>query len=415
MHFSNVGAINLTNMEKNKLEKIYFNFIFWALGFAFFSVFTSITALSLYHLLAFIPFTYFAIKQFNLQNKTQLVLIALICWISVATIFNFSQLIDPVHSFSQIKHYLFAFLGLYGVQEFIKNNNLTEKRKKILLGLLFGGIILATVIGYFKNFQHFNIIKWTPVFPKDKRISGITGIMRYGYGLSYILSIFSGYLLYQYKIKNNALNKKHLFLFIFCFVGFFLSYTRGAMLGFICSASMFFYFINKKIFLTVSAILSTGILLLAIISFSGGSESSRFLLKAKSGTNIKRLSQYQSALYAMKEKPIFGLGLSQLSNHIKRIKKKYNLKKKKYISHSHNIFLEMGANAGIPAMLLFILFFLFWFKDLLFHSPLIIKMTCIPAIVNIVISGIFEQTINGHLAVIIFTIYQFSYSLKEKN
>lgn len=175
------------------------------------------------------------------------------------------------------------------------------------------------------------------------------------------------------------IDHKHIFIKISCallILPFFLfSYSRSAYVSFIVSAGlMLAYFTNKKFkLLTSSQIL---ILLFMALStlflFSVASDKMQMkqliifnnILMNRNGLSStkslsgERLSYTKDALLSLQSYPLLGVG----PNNFIYISKQYMTKPWLWSETSHNIFLDILSENGIPAGILFILilFYIFW-------------------------------------------------------
>src|SRR5690606_23869557 len=137
--------------------------------------------------------------------------------------------------------------------------------------------------------------------------------------------------------------------FVCGFCGLYLSYTRGALLGFLCGLPFVLYYYRAKLGLTLGGLSLAAVVGLAAFYFFGtGNYNSRFLMNKDNNSDHIRKSQWQAAIIAVKEKPILGYGLSNYHSQLKRIKDQYDLNAKHYNdAHSHNLFLEVASGTGI--------------------------------------------------------------------
>ena len=101
------------------------------------------------------------------------------------------------------------------------------------------------------------------------------------------------------------------------------SQTRGGLLALLVSVPFVLLRYKPKL---GKAMYGAGFAFFLLIIFATLTKSfeSRYL-NVFQGSNQTRLSQFQSALYAMKESPIVGLGANQFSYHVTRLKEKYDL------------------------------------------------------------------------------------------
>lgn len=399
-----------------------YKFIYWGSFTVALGVFTSVSLPSLFHMMAIIPLVLLNIKlirdkEFSLP-KSAWVLVALIVLGYISNFVNFSTLNNPTRSFGKLKYMIFAVLCVGGFRVLFQNFMDEFKAKKIL-NTLWISIIIAAGYGILKERIFYDDI--------PGRVGGLTGIMRYGYGTSMVLTMMIGCILH-FKKASNLINKKFFYTaLVLGFIGFVFSLTRGAMLGLIASTPFVIYFFNKKAGIIALILASLGLGALAYISISGGSTSSRFLARLGSTGNMKRLSQYEMAYQSIKEKPLFGVGVNNISSMCSEVKDRHNIDwrmyckydffkcnfhkfvpKKQYCAHSHNIVLEIAANFGIIGGALLLIWGLLWFIEL-YKLNTTFSIIVLPFIINMFAAGQFENIFDANNSFFIFFLYPLSF------
>ncbi len=400
-------------------------FIYIGLFFILLGIFVSVSVPSLFHILAAIPFLlYFKenIKNFK-PSFSMYCLFGLMIWGVIASLYNFEDLSNPMRSFGKQKYILFSLLSLVAFPVFFKNY-MTKKRIVFLVKTFLFTIVAAAIYGEAKARFGFDILKMQESGFNTVRNPGFTGIMRYGYGTGFVVSLLLGLVLNLKKIKNFLPVKWILVAVAFGLLGLLESQCRGAILGTICSIPFILLFKNKKLGV-VSIILTTvGVLAIAGVMLFGGSQSSRLLQGASSPSNLIRLSQYEAAGRGIIDSPIFGLGTNQFSYSCPKIKEqhkivwmdycsKLNLKcdysdYKPYCSHAHNIFLQTGADMGFIGLGLMFLWLVAWLFEM-FKRKDLLGYLIVPIIVNILVAGQFEYIFDANNSFMIFLIYPLSY------
>ena len=192
---------------------------------------------------------------------------------------------------------------------------------------------------------------------------------------------------------------------IFNLFAVIFSETRGAVLVILSGSS--FLLVKYKPLLGKSLV-GFGVLAvitIGIVSYTKSS-SSRYL-NINDNSNKVRMSQFLSAVKSIQDNPIFGLGADQFSYNVKEIKLKHDIWAKHYAGHSHNILLEHGASYGIPGLVCFVLFLVFWFWELVTkntHKSWIIASYLVGFVIGGQVELLFD-VINSHL---VFFMYSFS-------
>lgn len=382
-----------------------YHFIFWGMIFLFLGLTSSPTMVAGYHILTFIPGLIILVNGFRIKlSKSSWALIALIIWGLIATLMNHSELIKPNKAYQELKYYFFAIFCIFPVGYFFK---LAPKRHaKLLLNLLLFAIVVGFFVGICRSKYGFDPVKWESVPGKyHTRVGGFTNYMRYGYSsaLMFILGIGA---YFNYSKVQNLISKKWLITFlIFNVLAVVFSETRGAVLAIVTGISFMLIKYKPIIGKSLVGLGVLGVLGIGILSFYKLSDN-RYL-NINDGSNKKRMSQFYAAVKSTRDKPVFGLGADQFSYHSKAIKKKYDIWSKEYSGHSHNIFLEHAANYGIPGLIFFALFLIFWFFELLMAKT-DLSWVLASYLVAFIIGGQVEllfDVINSHL---IFFLYAFS-------
>lgn len=381
-----------------------FKFIFAALIFLALGLFTSPTVVSLYHILIIIPMI-LLIKsgaRFKLPRSSW-ALLALFLWGLISTGINFSDLIKPFKAFQELKYYLLGVLCIIPLQYFYKKAS--EKQINLLLKIFYTTLITAFFVGVLKAFLGFDLIKWERG-DFHARSGGFLNYMRYGYGSAFVFLLGIGIYLSQDNLKKRLGSKAFLVTMILSFLAIFTAKTRGALLALMVGVPILFLRYKRKVAISIISFGVLFVLLVTYISFFSNSDI-RFL-DINDGSNKKRMSQFYTAIKSIQEKPIFGLGADQFSYHVSDLKIKYDIWSKEYSGHSHNIFLEHAANYGIPGLLLFIAFLLFWLLEL-YSCGTNLAWAVLSYVIAFTVSGQVEllfDNLNSHLFFFVYSSSQ---------
>jgi O-antigen ligase len=399
-----VKVFELNRASGQGFSKKY-HFIFWGMIFLFLGLTASPTIVAGYHILIFVP-TLFLFKEglrYKLP-KSSWALIALSIWGLVASFYNLESLVNPNKAFQEVKYYLFGVFCIGTLLYFFKQA--PKKHIKLLLNLLLFAIIVGFFVGISRSKFGFDPVKWEYVPDKyHNRVGGFTNYMRYGYSSALMMVLGLGAWFNLNKVKT-YISKRWLILFsIFNLLAIGFSETRGAVLALLAGGSFILLKYRPRIGAALIGFGALSVLSIAVISYTGSSDNRYFNIN--DGSNFKRMSQFYSAIKTIQEKPIFGLGADQFSYNVPAIKKKYDIWAKDYSGHSHNIFLEHGANYGIPGLIFFISFLLLWFLELV-KTKTDVSWAIASYLVAFVVGGQVEllfDVINSHL---IFFLYSYS-------
>jgi len=368
-----------------------------ALFFLAAGIFTSVTILSGYQILFAIPLTYYIFlafknKEFKLPNSAWF-LLAFMAVALISLFLNFDLLPKPSKNFGRLKYFLFGVGGIFVLRAWLQEA--TDKTKKILINTFFLTVIVAA------SYSFYYLTK-----SAYGRARGLTETMRYGYGSGMMLLVLLSAILHHKKLGTWFNYKLAIGVFIIGFAGMYITYTRGALLGFLCGFPFVIYFFNKKLGYILGGFAALGILgLVAVYLFGSGQSNSRFLLNKNNTSDVIRRSQWKAAILATQEKPILGWGLSNFHSQLKRIKYQYDLDAKYYNdAHSHNLFLEVASGTGLVGLFFFLGWIISWAIES-FKSSQLTRSLIIPFGVAFVVSSQFEVTFDANNASMIFFLY----------
>ena len=363
-------------------------------------IFTSVSILSAYQVLFAIPLAYYLFlalknKKFKLPTSAWF-LIAFTAIAFISLIINLEHIPKPLKNFGKLKYFIYGFGGIFVFRVWLKEASV--KAKSILTCTFLLSIVVAA--GY--AMYNFTIVT-------NGRAKGLTDTMRYGYGSAMALLVLLSAVLHHEKLKPWLNWKIAIPVLIIGFCGMYLTYTRGALLGFLCGLPFVLYFYKPKLGLTLGGLAVLTVLgLVGVYLFGSGNYQSRFLVSKNNGSDHIRRSQWKAAVIATQEKPVLGWGLANFHSQLKRIKNDYNLDAKEYNdAHSHNLFLEIASGTGIVGLLAFLGWLLSWALEA-FKAKGMDRVLIIPFGVGFVVSSQFEVTFDANNASMIFFLYALS-------
>lgn len=372
-------------MDENSLayrinvRLVYFSLIVLAIG-----AFTSISLLALSHILFVPPLIYFTFFSEKNLSPSQKALLGLCVAIVLSVLFNWDDISD-LKATLKFKYFLIPALGIFAYREAFKKY-IDLKKRKILLHLFLLSTSLATISGLVAILTGFNYLTQKNIIYPG-RASGTNGmIMTYAYGISLLLILLTGGILNREKIKNYISSKLLITYWIINFLGLYLSYARGAWLGFFLAVPLLFWRKDKKLFLMACAI---SVLTIGVSIKFNPMAKNRFLKSENS--NGERISYFQAAYYSFMEKPFLGLGFGNFGAKVISIKQKYDLGYKDKAGRTHNNFLEFLSTTGLIGLSFLLLFHFFWiweglkvegFRDINFAF-----------VISLMISGMVQHTL----------------------
>lgn len=255
---------------------------------------------------------------------------------------------------------------------------------------------------------------YTFLFMGKLRAEVLTEKMRYGYGSGMILLVLLGMILHRKNFEKILTTPLAISAFVIGFTGMYVTYTRGALLGFLSGFPFLVFFFRKKLGYILGG-LSVGVILIlaGFYLFGSGNYKSRFLVSKNNESDNIRKSQWQAAVIAIKERPVLGWGLSNFHTQLKRIKEENDLGAKKYNdAHSHNLFLEVASGTGLIGLFFFLGWVLTWAWEV-FSAGGLIRALVVPYGVAFVISSQFEVTFDANNASVIMFVYAMSVAARS--
>ena len=363
-------------------------------------IFTSVSVLSGYQIFFTIPAIYYTLQAYRTNEyklpKSAWFLLSFIVIALLSLVVNYDLLPKPGKNFGRLRYYLYGFSGIFVLRAWLQNS--TEKMKNFISNTF---LISIAAAGSYATYTYFT--------NGLDRARGFTDTLRYGYGSGMLLLTLLGCILHHEKIKQWFNWRLGIVALILGFSGLYFTYTRGALLGFLCGLPFVLYYYKRKLGLTLGGLAVLSVVGLALVYFFGsGNYNSRFLMNKDNGSDNIRWSQWKAAVIAIQEKPVLGWGLSNYHSQLDRIKKQYDLDAKHYNNaHSHNLFLEVASGTGFIGLFFFLGWVLCWAREV-FREGRLVKALVAPFGVAFVISSQFEMTFDANNASMIFFLYALS-------
>lgn len=382
-------------------EKISYKLVYAALIVLAIGIFTSLTFSSVAHILLVIPGVYFFsywLKHRDFKPKKSVFALGamiVICWLSV--IANWDEIDRPFKNIFKTKYFLIAFLSYFSIH-YTKKEFLTMDRKKTILGLFLAATSIATLSGLIGLYTGFNPLKFKNAC-HPTRSCGLYGMyMTYGYGISLFMVLMTGLLIYKDKVSEYMNRRWIILAWLINLFGLITSLARGAYIGFIIGVPFYFFKKNKKVFILTILVLITS---LGTLVATNDKVSKMFLNRGTS--NAQRIFYWKTAFIAASEKPLLGLGYKNFEPNMKKIKRKYHIRRPYDGGHAHNNFIEHLASTGILGFLAFSSFVFLWLYESYKYNPLLF-----PFVVSFIASGMTQYTFgdgeNLFLILAIFSI-----------
>lgn len=385
----------------------YFSLLVLAAG-----IFTSVSLSAVSHILVVLPGLYFLFRHLKERkfalSKSAWALVVLIAIIFLSVFTNLNIVPHPLKNIFKSKYFIIGILSFFAFTE-IFTNYLDDKKKKLLLNLFVIATTVATLSGLIALYTGFNPLKFKEAC-HPRRACGLYGMyMTYGYGISLFCVLLTGMLIYRDKVKQWISPRLLTFALVINLAGLFFSYCRGGWIGYGAALPFFFLRGNKKFFF--SLIFSLVMLFGLVFSFN---QKVRDTFLNRNESNMRRIQFFTAALYAFKERPLFGWGYKNFEPNVKDLKTKYGIKNAHMAGHAHNNFLEHLAATGIFGFLAICFFSFLWAIEMYYRKDIWGKLV-FPFVVSFIISGMFQYTFgDGENLFLIMAIYPLSQILMDR-
>jgi len=230
-----------------------------------------------------------------------------------------------------------------------------EAELKRLMPIAFVIVMVQCVVG---------VLSWFAprVLPTDwLTLQGArtTGTLAYPHAYTTTLVVFS-FLLFQDAMnrKPGVVRSAFLFAFGFSAVCIFISFSRGSWLGGAAAAMGLLMMYPKT---TVR----TAVVVLILMTLLGSGVLSQQMAYARERMNSEdtakdRLVIWDAGLQMIKAKPLFGWGYGDYAEYAGQFQRRVANYMAAYSHASHNSYIAMAAETGVPAFLLFMFPVLWW-------------------------------------------------------
>lgn len=334
----------------------------------------------------------------------------IISWI-ISGVINFENLVDMKDAWGDLKYWIFGLIFTFPLSVYISNNQ--SRKTKFLIQCLLITVILALFVGFVKLRFGYDLAKFQFRDDIHPRLGGFYGYMRYAYNLQYLIVAMTGLIVYRHQFSDIFSKPLILLALTSGWIGLIFSQTRGALIATITGILTITFFKNKKLGLKFSAFFFILLIIGLGVVFTGGSQRIRILEKYNSLSNTVRLSQFQSAVEAFRENPLWGLGPNQFRHQVRDIKIRHYIQHQEYFGqHAHNIYLEIMANLGIIGLISFLLWIGSWIIEEYKSSSLFSKAFALPLIITCLVAGTVEYVFNSTGAFTLLLVYSLSIAIR---
>jgi O-antigen ligase len=342
-------------------------------------------------------------KDFKIKRTAiDLPVLFLLVWGLLSTIFS----VDIKYSFKEYRgDMLVGFLLLYS-----SINNIERKDiDKILNALIIG----ATVVSIYGVFEYL----------------GITGHMKaagradsvapdYNYFSTYLILVLP-ILFYRFYMSSAKMRVIYSFITIIAAIALMLTFTRAAWIAAFVEIIFFGILINRKVLIILFAV--------AIIGYIGFQLRKEYpsvtmeTLKAQidhpSYTYTDRMELWRFGIMHLKDRPVFGFGYGRAN--FAKVYPEF-LKRSILLFHTHNTFVNIGLELGIPGLIA--LLWLFWailkslwkdWKDKMNENK-ILSFAIFVSVVGFLVRIQFDHLLVDEMALMLWLLVGMGFAISNK-
>ena len=256
-------------------------------------------------------------------------------------------------------------IGFCGFQPYLVTNNQKIRFSKFLLLSAIPVLISCILQFNFNIYGPFRILNGLIVwfqYPLSESGGGVTGLFNNQNYTACFFSIVLPFALFTLKRAKRNFNKYSLIIFN-CLIIYFTFFTLSRN-AFLCLFLISFYFFGIKRFLLIISSISIITLVLSflgfinifLISYISEINLNTFYSKFLEFNTAPRTQIWYSAISFIQKRPILGWGASTFSHlfnfHNTQITPPLQLLNSQ---HSHNLFLELAHNFGLPLALIILI------------------------------------------------------------
>ena len=330
-------------------------------------------------------------------SRSLLSLLILAGVVVVSVLANWSVYEHPFRDLKKVRYELIAI----GLCLMPMTHSILREKIWVWRAIVFGGafmVIFVAVIGVIAQVtgvQPFGGLIDRPL--RAGRLGGISGsVMTYGYTMQFIFLLVLAAWFPTERVRRWIAelcpDRRIWFGFLSILsvvvaVGVYMSMSRGAVLGIGVGCLGFLVAMRSKVLWLLAVIALIG------LGWYARENQSRYFRSLNKDT--ARYAQWKGAALAFLDHPLFGLGHRQFEKQSDKLKQSYGMppdtrKRKYFLGHAHNNFLESFASNGVFGGLALIAFCGFWLTESWASSDG--RRFFIPVVLAFIASGMVENT-----------------------
>ncbi len=336
------------------------------------------------------------------RTGIDLPVLLLLIWGLLSTIFS----VDIRYSFKEYRaEMLIGFLFLYS-----SINNIERRHVDRILDAL---IIGAAVVSIYGILEYMGI---TGHMKSAGRVDSVTP--DYNYFSTYLILVLP-ILFYRFYMSSAKMRVIYFSVTLIATTALILTFTRAAWIAAFFEMILFGVFINRKVLIILFAVVIIG-----YIGFQLKKEypfAAKEALKAQvihpAYTYNDRMELWRFGIIHLKDRPVFGFGYGR-ANFAKVYPEFF--KRSVLLFHTHNTFLNIGLELGIPGLIALI--WLFWailkslwkdWKDR-FNEQRILSFAILLSVIGFLIRVQFDHLLVDEMALMLWLLIGIGFAISNR-
>lgn len=342
-------------------------------------------------------------KDFKIKKTaTDMPVLLLLIWGLLSTILS----IDVKYSFKEYRgDVLIGFILLYS-----SINNIEKNMAERIIDAL---IIGATVISIYGVLEYIDV---TGHIKSPGRADSVTP--DYNYFSTYLILVLP-IVFYRLHISDIKMKIVYALALLFMLIALVLTFTRAAWVAAFFELLFFGILINRKLLIILSFVVIIGFIALSfklkipLINI----ESLKANISHPSFTYTDRIDLWRFGIIHLKDRPILGFGYGR-ANFAKAYPDFF--KRSRLLFHTHNVFLNIGLELGIPGLIALI--WLFWailkslwkdWKDRL-NEMRLLSFAIFISVIGFLIRGQFDHLLVDEMALMLWLLVGIGFAISKR-
>ncbi len=342
-------------------------------------------------------------KDFMIKRTAfDLPVLFLLVWGLLSTIFS----VDIKYSFKEYRgDMLIGFLLLYS-----SINNIEERTVERILDLLVVGAVVVSIYG---------ILEYNGLIGQMEspgRVDSVTP--DYNYFSTYLILVLP-ILFYRFYMSSAKMRAIYFSVTLIATIALILTFTRAAWIAAFFEMILFVAFINRKALIILFAVVIIGYIGFQLIKEYPSSTIGT--LKAQidhpAYTYTDRIELWRFGIIHLKDRPAFGFGYGR-ANFAKIYPEFF--KRSILLFHTHNTFINIGLELGIPGLIALFWLFLAIIKSLWkgwkdkMNEKRILSFTILTSVIGFLIRIQFDHLLVDEMALMLWLLVGMGFAISKR-